>query len=200
MQIFIFDQCLMMLSLSVSVKKYLFVIDSSEYEFDVGTYINIYYPLQVYCRHNNHALCKTLLTHLPSFLITLTRSRPKSSQCNVDTLRLIFQLCISTFPAGGLQVILAGQRCRTRKKNKNKLSVNLFPRYLIFLIQDTARASLSFSSFPSLDIKYFFPNCPLWVEEKQTVTGGRYEGRALLLLFTSLQIEKITSTRCKKSK
>lgn len=62
MQIFIFDQCLMMLSLSVSVKKYLFVIDSSEYEFDVGTYINIYYPLQVYCRHNNHALCKTLLT------------------------------------------------------------------------------------------------------------------------------------------
>ena len=43
----------MMLSLSVSVKKYLFVIDSSEYEFDVGTYINIYYPLQVYCGYNN---------------------------------------------------------------------------------------------------------------------------------------------------
>ena len=40
-------------SLSVSVKKYLFVIDSSQYEFDVGTYINICYPLQVHCRHNN---------------------------------------------------------------------------------------------------------------------------------------------------
>ena len=40
-------------SLSVSVKKYLFVIDSSQAKFDVGTYINICYPLQVHSRHNN---------------------------------------------------------------------------------------------------------------------------------------------------
>ena len=39
--------------LSVSVKKYLFIIDSSQHQFDVRTYINICYPLQVHCRHNN---------------------------------------------------------------------------------------------------------------------------------------------------
>ena len=56
------------------------------------------------------------LQHLPSFLITLTRSRPKSSQCNVDTLLLIFQLCISTFPRKGV----ASYTCRIAMQDKKE--------------------------------------------------------------------------------
>ena len=123
----------MMLSLSVSVKKYLFVIDSSEYEFDVGTYINIYYPLQVYCRHNNHALCKTLLTTSAQLSNhpDKVQTKIKPMQCwhsspDIPTLYFNFS------PQGGCKLYLQDSDAGQERKTKINYQSIYFPDILYF--------------------------------------------------------------------